>query len=219
MCVPLIKPIIQSDARTKYFLVLSFIFAFLFPELITLGKDFGNNAIISGAELFDNVINKMNMYMVLGYAGYFILGYYMNKINPDKLQRIVIYLLGLSGAVFTVVVNLKGALKTQTAFDHYYGYLNVNVMLEAVAVFVFFKYGKYGKDNLNVFMERLSKLSFGAYLVHVLIIELLDNQLGLNTLSFNPALAVISISVIVCVASFLVSAVLNKIPIVNRYMV
>lgn len=42
-------------------------------------------------------------------------------------------------------------------------------------------------------MQKLSKYSFGAYLVHALLIEQLDNRAGLNMLSFNPVLSVVGI--------------------------
>ena len=62
-------------------------------------------------------------------------------------------------------------------------------------------------------MKKMSKYSFGAYLVHALIIEQLDKQLGLNTLSFNPVLAVVFITVTVFAVSFGISAVLSRISI------
>ena len=56
---------------------------------------------------------------------------------------------------------------------------------------------------------------FGAYLVHPLVLEQL-NKLGFNTLSFNPALSVVCIGVIIFIISICISAVLNRIPIVKK---
>ena len=64
----------------------------------------------------------------------------------------------------------------------------------------------------------ISKYSFGIYLSHLLIMNLLKT-LGLNTLSFNPILSVPIISIIVFIISLIVSFILNKIPKVNRYIV
>ena len=219
ICIPFIKPIVETDLRIKYFLALSLIFAFVFPELFMLAKDFGNDLIIQGSKAIKTDVKNMNMHIVLGYVSYFVLGYYFDKIKLGKNQRIIIYVLGLAGFIFTVVVDLAVALKTQTACGRYYGNFNVNILLETLAVFTFFKYGKYESDKLNAIVLKMSKYSFGAYLVHALIIEQLNIRLGLNTLSFNPVLAVPSIGVIVFAVSFTISALLNRIPVVKKYLV
>ena len=92
-------------------------------------------------------------------------------------------------------------------------------MFEAIAVFTFFKYKDYNNKRVNDFVKVLSKYSFGAYLVHALIIEQLDVRFGLNTLSFNPILAELTIGIIVFLVSFVISGILNKIPVLNKYIV
>lgn len=218
-CLPFIKPIINSDKRGKYFLLLSFIFAFFIPELLMLLNDSGKDMFIKLAAIINNDVNNMEMHMVLGYVSYFILGYYLNKIELNKKQRTVIYLLGLAGFAFTIIVDSLFALKLQTCFGKYYNNFTVNVMFEAIAVFTFFKYKDYNNKRVNDFVKVLSKYSFGAYLVHALIIEQLDVRFGLNTLSFNPILAELTIGIIVFLVSFVISGILNKIPVLNKYIV
>ena len=95
----------------------------------------------------------------------------------------------------------------------------MNVFFEALAVFTWFKYRKYNNDKMNRFISVLSKYSFGAYLVHVLIIEQLNTLAGINTLSFNSIFSVICIGVFVTVVSFVISALLNNVPVARNYMV
>lgn len=92
-------------------------------------------------------------------------------------------------------------------------------MFESIAVFTWFKYKKYHFPKLHPIALKLSRYSFGAYLVHALTIEQLNDKFGLNTLSFNSALAVIGIGIIVFVCSFVISGILNHIPVVRKYMV
>ena len=219
MCIPFIKAIAESDFRVKYFLLLSFIFSFVFPEIITLTKDLGNELVVRASNALTSNLTNIGMQMVLGYSSYFILGYYLDKIELNRRQRLIIYALGFVGFTFTIVMDLIVALKTQNCCDNYYGYFNVNILFEAVAVFTLFKYRKYEKDKMNAIIQKMSKFSFGAYCVHVLIIEQLDKRLGLNTLSFNPILAVLSLGIIVFVVSFSLSVLLNRIPIVKKYIV
>ena len=88
-------------------------------------------------------------------------------------------------------------------------------MCEAVAVFVFFR------ERLNFpvrFMRALSQYSFGAYLVHPAVIEFLA-ELGLDSLTFSPVISIPIVALAVFVISFAISAVLNHIPILKKYIV
>lgn len=219
MCMPFIKPIVETEKRLKYYLLLSFVFAFVIPEFTTLIKDFGSETMINGSNAINSVINNMNMHIVLGYIGYFVLGYFWDKIVLNKRQRILIYILGILGFAFIIVVDLIVAIKTQTYCGHYYENFNVNVLFEALAVFTWFKYQKYEHSRLNIFVQKLSKYSFGAYLVHALILEQLNVRFGFNTLTFHPIVSVVFLSVIVFILSFAISAILNKIPVLKKYIV
>ena len=89
------------------------------------------------------------------------------------------------------------------------------MLCEAVAVFVFFR------ERLNFpvrFMRALSQYSFWAYLVHIAVIDLLA-KLGLDSLAFSPVISIPVISVIVFVISFTISAILNHIPVLKKYIV
>lgn len=219
MCVPLIRPIVQSENRIKYFLLLSFIFAFLIPETVTMGTDLGNEMIMQLMHAVNRGASSLYMHIVLGYTAYFILGYYLNQVKLDKKQRIVIYVLGLLGFAFTVGMNWYVASKNIDCSGHYSDNFNVNILFEAIAVFTFFKYREFDNFARNRFIQRLSKYSYGAYLVHALIIEQLDVRLGLNTMLFNPVFSMLCIGVIVYVLSFAISALLNLVPILKKYIV
>lgn len=66
------------------------------------------------------------------------------------------------------------AFKTQKYCGNYYGSFNVNILFESMAVFVGFKHIKYNMRWQSLVMK-LSKYSFGAYLIHALIIEQLNS--------------------------------------------
>lgn len=219
MCMSFIKPIVNSDERIRYFLLLAFLFAFVVPEFVTLANDFGNEIVVKGMTVFESDVDSMNMHIVLGYVSYFVLGYYFNKIDLEKWQRIIVYILGVFGFAFTIIVDLIVALKTQIPCSNYYGYFTVNVLFEAMAVFTWCKYHTFNHNKLNMFIQKLSKYSFGAYLVHALVIEQLNIRMGLNTLSFNPTISVIIISAITFILAFGISAILNHIPVIKKYLV
>lgn len=220
ICIPVIKIIANNLKTTKYYLILFFAFACVIPWVATIINDFIDVEIIKKVtSAISDDFNAMNMSMVLGYAGYFILGYYLNKVDLNKKARIIIYAIGGFGFVFTVVASSLISIKTKEPTQNYYGYFSVNALFESVAIFTLFKYRKFGSEKTNNFIAKLSKYSFGIYLIHVIIIDMLGKCLDINTLSFNPIASVIVISVIVFIISCVISAGLNHIPFVKKYMV
>lgn len=218
MCVPIIKQIVRNKVALKYYLFLSGIFAFFIPSITTLVSDFGTEKMKNILSVINKNISIMDIQIGLGFATYFILGYYLNENPIGKRVRVAIYILGMIGFVSTVVLNSAVSIAGQTQKQNYYGNFTINVLFESVAVFTWFNQKKWGDKKISSLVQKLSKHEFGAYIIHVLVLEQLNNRLGLNALSFNPALSVICISVIVFVISFASSAILNRIPIVNKYI-
>lgn len=173
-CIPFIKPVAGKTDKCRYFLALSMLFAFAIPEFLILSNDFGNRTIIKGADAVGQNLRNMNMHMVLGYTGYFVLGRYISKISLCKKLRVRIYFLGICGFLSTAVLTMLVSLRNQNYCEHYYGYFTINVFFEALAVFVWFKYRTFNREGMNAFVRKLAKYSFGAYLIHVLVIEQLD---------------------------------------------
>ena len=161
----------------------------------------------------------MHFNLIAGFPAYFILGHFLAKKEFDKKTRLFIYLLGLMGAFCTMVLCYVSSLKNPPFDDFFYGNMTLNVLAESVAVFVFFKYNSPKSQKLCKFVGQLSVSSFGAYLIHVLLIDILNNQFGFNTLSFNPIFAVPCIAIVVCIVAFIASWLINKLPILNKYIV
>ena len=72
---------------------------------------------------------------------------------------------------------------------------------------------------MNVFLMSAAVFVFGMYLVHALIIEALNEKFGLNTLTFQPLIAALLILAITFIGSLIISAILNRIPILKKYIV
>lgn len=221
----------------RYFLAISFIFVSVLPLISVMVIDFGGMRLGELQSVLDSDISSMNMNLVTGYVFYFILGYYLSVIDISRGHRVLIYIAGIIGAVFTAGMNALVARMTGDFCGNYYGYFYINVLAESVAVFILFKYmlqraevakadAKHcdGKDEkklciLDRIVHKLSNYSFGAYLVHLLIIYKLDSHYKIDTLTFHPVVSVIIITGIVFVISFAISFVLNQIPLVKRYIV
>lgn len=220
ICVPFIKLVADDKNISRYYLLVSFLFAFFLPQVVTIVNDFGGNFMI-------RLMSKINsdicfMYMnnvVAGFVPYFVLGNYLDKVELNKKSRMIIYISGILGFFLTIYLSLIVSVKNESALENYYGPWRVNVLLESVAVYIWFKYKKYNIKKSNEFVVKLSKYSFGAYLIHAFILEKLNDLFNLNSLSFNPIFSVVLISVLVFTISFVISAILNNIPILKKYIV
>ena len=217
MVVPLLRKLTGSEKHTSYFLALWLVFSVLFPT----AKGFVSMVDERIVGWIDVVYNEIGLKLVCGYTGYYVLGHVLHRRELTKKQRAAVYALGVFGAVMTVV--LTYAISKQRGYldPTFYDAMTLFVFLEAVAVFVFFKYQT--PQFTNVTVRRIlftgSECVFGIYLMHMLFIRYARTIFRMNTLSINPLLSVPLISGGVFVCSFAVSWVLNRIPVVKKYIV
>lgn len=218
MCIPLIKQLIRNEKLIKYFLLLSIIFCFIKTEFELVTNNLLSGNIQTIFQDVNTVFKNFNMNLIVGFVAYFILGFYLNKTEINKKYRTIIYFSGVAGLVLTIVLNLLASKNAGKSLETFYSASSVNVLLMSVAVFIWFKYNAKGTEKLNKIIIQLSKYSFGAFLVHIFILQCLK-AVGIQSTSFHPVLSVPSITIFTAVASYLISFVLNKIPLIKKYIV
>lgn len=217
LIVPILNKIVENNKIAVYFVILSLLFSFLFPQTVniigiksTVISDFANE-----------YISKFHIELVLGYSGYFVMGYLLNRMTISKKAEYLIYALGFCGAAATVFGTAWLAAANRSA-GIFSDELTVNILLVSVAVFVFAKQHlnkpvKHGRlANIPAF---ISKCTLGIYLVHPLIIDSLKRFAGITNLSFNPVLSVPVLALSVFVLSLIVSEIIYKIPFVGKWIV
>ena len=217
LIVPLLNKIVEDSKLAVYFVILAFLFTFLFPQMIELIglKHTGPS------EILNEFISKFRLEFVLGYSGYFVLGYLLSRMRINKVAEIVIYLIGICGFVITIVVSAwfaRSDISTGIIFDE----LTVNVLLCSVAVFVFAKQHlnkPFKNEKAAGILSFLSKCTFGVYLVHPLVIDCLRRFVGVSALSFNPIISIPMIALLVFIISMVISAIMNRIPFVKKWFV
>ena len=219
LCIPFFRAIIGDRKRTVYFLVLAFGYAFLLPQAVSLLQVFAGGQIGSELDAFKRELTRMDIHTVLGYSSYFILGWCLSKEKFGRGARLFTYLLGGAGLFSTVWLNRAVSLHLQQASAMCLDEFTVGVLFTSIAVFVWFKSRSFRFERLNRLVQKLSQYSFGAFLVHVLVIQRLAGWFGLTTLSFEPALSVPVLVFLTAVVSFAISAVLNQIPVIRKYAV
>lgn len=214
MVAPFLEKFVESEDLIKYFLLLTLVFTFIIPQFIDYLSFFSEVMSDSASRL----LAKMNFHFTLGYVGYFVLGFYLNKIVVKKSIKKWIYI----AAIFEFLLSITLSAFISAKLGHPYvvqSVFHINVLLESIAIFVWFKDHPVPDNTfLKKWIKKISKYSFGIYLAHPMVISFLD-WIGLNTLSFNAALSVPVICIVVFIVSFILSAVLNRIPFVKEYIV
>ncbi len=219
---PLLHKIVESDELTKYFLVIALIFTFIIPrglQFITILDIPRVNSVIVA---FQDAYSKMHFHFTVGYSSYFVAGHYFSKRQLSKKAERIIYILGILGFVLTIYLTWWYTMKEGMASTLFYDEFSVPVALETIAVFVFVKYRiskwKVLDKNKRV-ISKFARYGFGAYLVHATIIDYFRIHFGWHALTCNPIYMVPLLALGVWVISLAISAILNHIPIINKYIV
>ena len=211
LLVPLLRAIAASERLGRYFLLLALLFGFLLPELTDVIALYTNHL---GADL-QAALQTVDLRFVMGFSGYFVLGCFLNRRSLSRREELAIYALGVLGFLVTLFGTQALSLRAHTPNSLLYGYCTVNVLCEAAAVFTLFK------QRLNVdsrLMGALSGASFGAYLIHALVIDTLQFRFGVDTLSMTPLLSVPLLAAVTFVCAYAASLLLRKIPVARDYI-
>lgn len=219
---PVLRKITESKAMTEYFLIIGFIFTFLIPRVIHILVCLDIPELETFLNAVSSAFSKMNFHLTLGYVFYFVLGFYLAKYTVGKTVRRICYGMGVVGYLVTVWLTNWYSVKMNCAMEGFYSYLSINVMLMAVAIFLFAKYVISAIPLKGVSVKILmhfSRCTFGMYLVHALVLEKICEWFHINTRILNPLTGIIGISVGVFAISYIISAIINCIPILKKYIV
>lgn len=213
LLTPLFVEIIKDKKLTEYYLVISVILCVVLPSLQLIVGDYI-------AQKIEYVLS--NCSVLAGSSFYYILGYYLRKFNDKNKHTNIILCLGFLGTAATAAFTVLYSQRINEQMTDFLGYCTLGVVLQSAAVFVFFR-DKISKKKTSsksiALITKMSKYTFGTYLVHIFILEALDYYFNFNTVMCNPALAVILVFLATTLISFIISALLNQIPLVKKYMV
>lgn len=217
LLIPLLRPIVKSEALTRYFLLLAFIFTFLLPQLAL----FTSFVSYEASTVIRTVIMYSYCFFPLGFTVYFVGGYYLSKRNFSRREEIVLYCIGAVGLFVSVFAPVALSRAQGAPSDLFYTYNSLNVLFTSVPIFVFAKqhlnFPRMG-ERAYALVRKLSKYSFGVYLVHPMVIELLQH-FGIDTFSCNAFFSVPLLAVFVFAVSTAISALLSAIPFVKDHFV
>ncbi len=218
MVTPILKKIAHDDRLTEYFIILALLFRIMTPQTIGIIRVFS----ASKADWVQSLVYNFHMQLVMGYSVYYLLGYRLSRISISKKIRRLLFAAGAAGFIVTVFGSSLIAHYRGEALETLYNAFTFNVFFEAVFVFVLFRslFESVGSSlRARSIISRLSEYCFGIFLVHILVINTLNNRFGINCLPFEPVICVPLLSLLVFILSCAISAVLHCIPFVKKHLV
>lgn len=153
LVIPLLKKVVESNDNMRYFLVLWFVFS-----------------ILESVHYLDKIFDAMYMNFVIGYCGYFVLGYYLATITIKHSKRRFLYFLALLAAVLVVGFNMVLKIYHWSLFNSYMPFY----ILMSTALFVWFKYHDW--TRLSKLLVNVQPYLFGIYLIHAVWILLFTQE-------------------------------------------
>ena len=145
-----------SRGEVLYFLLLCFLFASLLPAWTAFHPEG-----VVGA-----LLERLQVHLVLGYAGYYVAGWYLRHYTIGRVPEFLLYLLGILGLVLT----LGGDALLGGGRELWYSDTAPGVALTAAALCALFRYvlGISEERSRRRAVHALGSYVFGAYLIHQL---------------------------------------------------
>ena len=214
VALPVLKAIAAQEKAFNYFVGLALITTFVIPSIFSHMAWFNQSGMQVMADYYDGFGLSS-----LHFITYFVLGHWLNSRSISCRMRKVIYLL----AALSIVASVVGTrwLSFRLGFCHgfFYDDLHPFVLIQGVAVFVFFK------DRFRSLSPRwsrivvnLSSYSFGIYLVHPLMMYLFTNLIGVTFSGFHVVWFVPVNIVIVFILSYLLVKLISMIPFMRKFV-
>lgn len=119
---------------------------------------------------------------LIGYCGYFVLGYSLSQQSFSPNTRVCIYITGLLGTTLTVFLTHLASEYQALASTVFYSNFSPNVMAASVAVFVLVKNKSVSKTGSKLLVSG-ADCCFGIYFIHDLILHLFHSA---GLFSFIP---------------------------------
>lgn len=210
--IPIFKYIISKKKFEQIFLIITFFLGIVTPSTFAIIGIFNHeleNTLI-------NFYNQFNIQLISTYSFYFVVGHYFVEYPIKNYFKYLLYLLGIISPFIVMSLTRYVSDINNNPFVAFLGNEFIGTALEAMAIFVLFiSYTKINKYSHH--FSRLSNYVFGIYIVHILIMYILPH-FGIHPTAYNPLYFIPSYSLIVFAISFIIVAILLRIPIVNKWL-
>jgi surface polysaccharide O-acyltransferase-like enzyme len=169
-------------------------------------------------EEFTPIKNGFEIYYTGGYVGYFLLGYYLGRLETKPPLLWSALGLFMTGIIFSFAV-FHYDLPPQNNEMVFRSYPSLNIILMSLGAFILIKAaGEKISAPLARFSSGVSKASFGIYLIHPLVFMCMTlgwNALGFQTAAGNSIFIIPLAASVNFLLSWLIVFLISKIPILR----
>lgn len=216
IAVPLLRAITVRRSIARYFIIVAAITTFVIPFVLDLCKQYYNLTTVSVVQRF---YDSLYINITAGYSAYFVLGHYLYTYRPGLRLRCMFYLFGIVALIVILTATPLCSHHTGKPVNWFVNYLTPTVMALSAAVFVWVtSYPRNLGNRYNNWISKASRMCFGVYLVHVLLMRT-ASQYHIDTVTMNPLYFIPLYTIVIFCAAYVISFLLNKIPYLNRYIV
>lgn len=212
---PLLKRIFTDEKICEYYLVVYTIFGIVIPTITPFP--------ISGVGIIQSVCDRSSLEMLTGYIGYFVLGHYLHRyVLPKRISKkwllLLTGILVISWSANSVICGVHSIklgepsiiLNTPLALPDY---------IACICIFILVYHCVEDKKVKKISVSSIiSKLSFGIYLAHPFVIQRMQ-RIGMFDWGWHPIVAIPVFVVIVMLFSGVITAVLQKVPVLRKWTV
>ena len=157
------------------------------------------------------------LYYFTGFAGYYILGFYIRRYNSLSSRTSLILI--VTGYLFTAFfyqyrINVATSV---SELELGWRFCAINISLMAFGVFSLIKNIHWKQNGLTAgFIKDLSRKSYAVYFIHLIIVQYLHAAISQTDLPIYINIPLITTICFIC--SYLIISLLYLIPGVNKYI-
>ncbi|MBQ8703161.1 MAG: acyltransferase family protein [Bacteroidales bacterium] len=161
------------------------------------------------------ILFRSNRNAIIGYVGYFLLGYYVSKRDVSRRQSVWIYILGALGAIVGIGGNIIMSYLKGEGDGYFLHNLGPHVIAMSLALFVFIKQTTpLIERKLATFLDYVRKDLFGIYLTHALWLMVITISPIRNLC--NQLITLPSITIAIFVLSLYTTKAIRAIPLLRK---
>jgi surface polysaccharide O-acyltransferase-like enzyme len=210
LILPVLRLMFTSNGDKKMFWYLIGLWLIFQPVLTT-------------ASTFWNFRINLGVPLAAGFVGFFFLGDLLGEMELTRARIIQAFVLWLLGAAVTISGTYFLSLASGQLSGFFYDFVSLNVIVASGAAFILLRWISQARifesEKIHSITRALALGSFGIYLIHILVIEILNGWIPLvriNASMGNPIWSIPFVSTMVFVLSFLLVSLLQKIPILKQ---
>lgn len=169
-----------------------------------------------------NILQTVQPEMVTGYIGYFVLGHYLSHYEISKKLEYLVYVLGVITILAAIGLCYIASQKAGKPIQSFYENYTMAGFFWGTSFFLFFKNHlskiKWSERQETIICY-LGSCTFGIYLIHALIRNIL-HRAGIDSMMIgNTVIAIPIVIALIFMVSLIAVMIIKKIPVVGKWIV